>query len=160
MKCGRIHASSSCGKPNEPLGDDLPKHHELVEVKPFLPAASLRSAVFNLEPIGDWVLPEVAAYINRHGLYRGVTPSHHSLFRVRQPRFRLFYDESRPESQQIADRLRDFESPNPELIVAIGGDGTMLRAIRQMWRERLPFFGVNTGHLGFLLNDRQLFNDG
>ena len=29
----------------------------------------------------------------------------------------------------------------------------MLRAIRQYWRLRLPFFGINTGHLGFLLND-------
>ena len=35
----------------------------------------------------------------------------------------------------------------------IGGDGTMLRAIRQHWRDRLPFYGLNTGHLGFLLND-------
>jgi NAD kinase len=42
----------------------------------------------------------------------------------------------------------------PELIVVVGGDGTMLRAIRQFWRDRLPFYGVNVGHLGFLLNDR------
>ena len=37
--------------------------------------------------------------------------------------------------------------------MVVGGDGTMLRAIRQHWRLRLPFFGINTGHLGFLLND-------
>jgi NAD kinase len=28
----------------------------------------------------------------------------------------------------------------------------MLRAIREHWRRRLPFFGVNAGHLGFLMN--------
>ena len=29
----------------------------------------------------------------------------------------------------------------------------MLRAIREHWRIRIPFYGINTGHLGFLLND-------
>jgi NAD kinase len=54
----------------------------------------------------------------------------------------------------LADRLRRYESTNPEFILVVGGDGTMLRAIRQHWRDRLPFYGVNVGHLGFLLNDR------
>jgi NAD+ kinase len=36
--------------------------------------------------------------------------------------------------------------------LVLGGDGTMLHAIRQYWRLRLPFVGINTGHLGFLLN--------
>jgi NAD kinase len=32
----------------------------------------------------------------------------------------------------------------------------MLHAIRTHWRERRPFFGINTGHVGFLLNsDKQ-----
>lgn len=40
------------------------------------------------------------------------------------------------------------------LIVVVGGDGMMLRAIRSHWRRRLPFYGINTGHMGFLLNQR------
>ena len=56
-------------------------------------------------------------------------------------------------TKRLIDRLRQYESPEPELIVVVGGDGTMLRAIRQHWRDRLPFYGLNTGHLGFLLND-------
>ena len=32
----------------------------------------------------------------------------------------------------------------------------MLRAIRDHWRKRLPFFGINAGHIGFLLNQRTL----
>lgn len=140
-------------QPGEPLGDDLPKQHELFEVPPFLPATELRTRVFNHEPIDDWVLPEVAAYIERHGLYRGVIPSKQSLFHVEKPRFRLFFDPQNPKSVQVADVLKEFESPTPDIIVVIGGDGTMLRAIRQHWRERVPFYGINTGHLGFLLND-------
>jgi NAD kinase len=147
-------------QPGEPLGDDLPKHHEILEVPPFLPASELRNRVFNHESIDDWVLPDVAAYIARHGLYRGVTPSRHSLFKVPQPRFRLVYDPENPKSDAIAQSLRDYESEEPDLIVAIGGDGTMLRAIRQHWRLRIPFYGINTGHLGFLLNDRQVDGDG
>ena len=39
---------------------------------------------------------------------------------------------------------------NPDLILVIGGDGTMLSAIRTMEEKNLPFLGVNTGNLGFL----------
>jgi NAD+ kinase len=147
-------------QPNEPLGEDLPRHYEILEVKPFLPAAALRSSVFNHEAIDNWVLPEVAAYIKRHGLYRGVLPTRHSIFKPSQPRLRLFFDKRNDDSQALAEKLRPFESPEPELIVVIGGDGVMLHAIRQMWRDRLPFYGLNTGHLGFLLNDRKVFDDG
>jgi NAD kinase len=42
------------------------------------------------------------------------------------------------------------------MILVFGGDGTMLHAIREHWRRRLPFYGVNTGHLGFLLNPQPL----
>jgi NAD kinase len=38
------------------------------------------------------------------------------------------------------------------VLLVLGGDGTMLHAIRAHWRRRVPFFGVNFGHLGFLLN--------
>ena len=41
----------------------------------------------------------------------------------------------------------------PNLILVLGGDGTMLRAIRQHWRRRVPLLGVNHGTVGFLLND-------
>ena len=37
----------------------------------------------------------------------------------------------------------------------------MLRSIRDDWRRRLPFFGVNAGHVGFLMNaPEQLFEAG
>lgn len=39
---------------------------------------------------------------------------------------------------------------SPDLIIVIGGDGTMLSAIRKFKNRRVPFLGVNTGNLGFL----------
>jgi NAD+ kinase len=37
-----------------------------------------------------------------------------------------------------------------ELVVAFGGDGTLLRAAEYARRDRTPLFGVNLGHVGFL----------
>ena len=73
--------------------------------------------------------------------------------RLRHHRIRLYSDPGKTEAEQVAARLRPFVSDQPEVIVVVGGDGTMLRAIRQHWQDGLPFFGLNTGHLGFLLND-------
>ena len=38
----------------------------------------------------------------------------------------------------------------PDLILVVGGDGTMLSAIRTLDHLNVPFLGVNTGSLGFL----------
>ena len=41
------------------------------------------------------------------------------------------------------ERLKDFD-----LIIALGGDGTILLAARHA--QEVPLFGINAGHLGFL----------
>jgi NAD+ kinase len=38
----------------------------------------------------------------------------------------------------------------PELCVVLGGDGTVLRALRSMTGTKVPVFGVNFGRVGFL----------
>lgn len=40
----------------------------------------------------------------------------------------------------------------PDLVVSIGGDGTMLRTIREYKKYGVPFVGINAGRLGFLPN--------
>jgi NAD+ kinase len=46
-------------------------------------------------------------------------------------------------------RAEDF-ADGLDLVVALGGDGTLLRAVRVVLRDRVPVLGVNVGHLGFL----------
>jgi len=46
--------------------------------------------------------------------------------------------------------LFEGECADPDLVVALGGDGTMLRALRGCLPSPAPVFGVNFGRVGFL----------
>ena len=37
-----------------------------------------------------------------------------------------------------------------ECILVVGGDGTLLRAARNMADRNIPLMGINTGHVGYL----------
>ena len=50
--------------------------------------------------------------------------------------------------------LKKLDSSN-DLVLVIGGDGTMIGAIRDLCHLNIPFLGVNIGNLGFL-TDLQL----
>ncbi|MBI1348756.1 NAD(+)/NADH kinase [bacterium] len=67
--------------------------------------------------------------------------------------------------QELVDRLKDYPhvtiadvvvtdgilpEHQADLVIALGGDGTILRACRQLGHHQRPIIGVNLGHLGFL----------
>lgn len=131
---------------------DLPPRHELIAADELRSGATLRSHLLYGRPVSELLLPEVADYIARHGLYRGVPPTRRSKLHAGAARLMVIADERNEEARAIAKQF-DNVHDDPELIVVIGGDGTMLRAIREHWRRRVPFYGINVGHLGFLLND-------
>ncbi|MDD3144809.1 MAG: NAD(+)/NADH kinase [Candidatus Gracilibacteria bacterium] len=55
------------------------------------------------------------------------------------------------ESSYLKEIINSFEE---KIIVVLGGDGTMLRAIKENYDKKMPFLGINFGHKGFLLNGK------
>ncbi len=114
----------------------------------------VRKLVYSASSIEDWVVPLVAGYIERHQLFIPYSSARFACFKLPQPRLKIVADTRNPKSMLLAEKYKRYESPDPELILVLGGDGSMLHAIREHWRLRVPFVGLNTGHLGFLMNER------
>ena len=45
-----------------------------------------------------------------------------------------------------------------DTIIAIGGDGMLLKALRNSIKNGLPVFGINRGNIGFLMNENSFEN--
>ncbi len=133
---------------------DLPPQSRLLAVDNHIPSAGLRVRIYGGDMLENLIAPDVAAYVDRHRLFRSFVPMRHTRLQIAQPRLLIEYDERNPRAVQIAERYKASAGDPPNLILVIGGDGTMLRAIREHWRLRVPFLGLNAGHLGFLANER------
>ncbi|MDP2736251.1 MAG: NAD(+)/NADH kinase [bacterium] len=57
------------------------------------------------------------------------------------------------KGKSLSDLIRLTVSPaRADFFVVAGGDGTLLRAISLFRKYNKPFFGINRGTSGFLLN--------
>ena len=61
----------------------------------------------------------------------------------------LFGDELRP-AVPGGEELTPEACPHLDLMVTLGGDGTLLRGARMVATQGVPVLGINLGHLGFL----------
>ena len=52
----------------------------------------------------------------------------------------------------ISQKYKNFSLKNSDVIVVAGGDGFMLKTIKKLHEYNKPFYGVNCGSVGFLLN--------
>ena len=149
-------------RPGHELGPgDLPPRHRLIDVRLDGSSQTIREKLFRRESVEDLVGPDVADYIERHRLYRAVLPARTARIRIDEPRLILEVADRNVRAREWAERFRRFERPaDPNCVLVIGGDGTMLHAIQKHWRRRVPFYGINAGHVGFLMNDASEALDG
>ena len=138
---------------NPPDPADLPPVSELIAINDHMPTAEIRRRVFEGGEARPDVPEGVDAYIRRYRLFTGIPSPRETRIRLDSPRLLIVADEHNPKAREIASRFRRFESADPTLILVLGGDGSMLAAIRAHWRRRLPFLGLNAGTLGFLMNE-------
>ena len=52
----------------------------------------------------------------------------------------------------ISKKYKNYSIKKSEVIVVAGGDGFMLKTIKKLYEYKKPFYGVNCGSVGFLLN--------
>jgi NAD+ kinase len=83
-------------------------------------------------PAGDKIVPELLDWLHGHGI------------RVRIDQQTAFY------AGGVAGLPREELPEGADLIVVLGGDGTLLSAARAIGKREIPLFPVNMGGLGFL----------
>lgn len=134
---------------------DLPPHSMLIRPEHSGSSTEIRRRVFEHQSITGLVPIEIVKYIERFGLYRDRKPHDRIMVSTYEPRILFYVNEHSEEAVRLYHEIRDLEDKeNPNLVVSIGGDGTMTHAIRAHWQKRLPFLGINGGHEGFLLNEK------
>lgn len=55
-----------------------------------------------------------------------------------------------PPQRHLYRRLGDLQNLRPDLVVACGGDGTLLQAAHRFRGSGIPILGINIGYLGFI----------
>lgn len=55
-----------------------------------------------------------------------------------------------PPQRNIFRKMRDPHDGNADLVIAVGGDGTLLQAAHRFRGSGVPILGVNIGYLGFI----------
>ena len=139
---------------------DYPPHHVLVDLGEAGSSTLIREKLYRREDVHDSLDPAVLQYIERYGLYRGRIPNRMTRWSLPEPRALLFADERNARARGWKEQFRAFEvTEKPNCVIVLGGDGTMLRAIRKYSALRVPFLGLNAGHLGFLLNNSDAITD-
>ena len=138
---------------------DFPPHSEVIHFHGTGSSSNIREKIFKRQSTNDLMHPKVHLYISRYDLYRGVPPRKQTRLVGLRDKVGLYLN-SRPTlaSAPLVEKMKTMlgahlTETDPEIIVTVGGDGTMLHAIRENWRKRLPFFGINAGRRGFLMNE-------
>ena len=70
-------------------------------------------------------------------------------------RYHFVFDKGKTNNRIKKILLRKFNNFDPNIsnvIVVLGGDGFMLQVLKKYQKYKKPFYGINTGTFGFLMN--------
>ncbi|TWU48673.1 putative inorganic polyphosphate/ATP-NAD kinase [Rubripirellula tenax] len=142
-------------KNHPPSVADLPPNYRLLEVNAEGRSQDIRVALVRGENVSHQIDPAVLNFIETRGLYRLSSPAHSRTISLQGKSGHVYFDKRNVAASDWAQRFNSVSIDRADYVIALGGDGTMLQAIGKFWERRIPFFGVNFGHVGFLLNDRE-----
>ena len=52
----------------------------------------------------------------------------------------------------IIKKIQPVPLKNSDMIIVLGGDGFMLQTLKKFYKYKKPFYGINSGNYGFLMN--------
>ena len=61
-------------------------------------------------------------------------------------------NEAREQKDLLVSKYGDFAVNDADIFIVLGGDGFMLQGIKDFMDKKIPFFGINYGSIGFLMN--------
>ncbi len=133
---------------------DLPPHSREIDLVIDGSSTLIRERLSSGKSVEQLLHPRAQAYIERYGLYRAPVPGNWARGTLQDAKFFLQANAEIEKVRELSEPLtgKNVAACDADFISVVGGDGAMLRSIREHWRSRLPFFGINAGHLGFLLN--------
>ena len=70
-------------------------------------------------------------------------------------KFNFIFDKSKKAKvlKKIAlKKYKNYSAKRSQVIIVAGGDGFMLKTIKRLYKFNKPFYGINCGSIGFLLN--------
>ena len=74
---------------------------------------------------------------------------------MKKSKFHFSFDRFNKLSKQKIKFFKNFKNYSPQkadLIIVLGGDGYMLQTLKKLGKFNKPFYGINTGTYGFLMN--------
>ena len=70
-------------------------------------------------------------------------------------KFHFIFDKTKKSKKFkkiVSQKYNNFSLKKSNVIIVAGGDGLMLKTIKKYFRYNKPFYGINCGSVGFLMN--------
>ena len=67
----------------------------------------------------------------------------------------IIFDKTKSSLKILSDLKKIFRPVslnNANFFIVIGGDGFMLKTLKKFYKYKKPFYGINSGSYGFLMN--------